>query len=308
MAMIPDPFSYEAYYLMQRTFGGLRRVNPEQKLNAAVELWDLIVKNGRDPKDKVFFEVGTGRIPMMPLAYWLMGAEKVITLDLNPYFRETLFMEALSYMSKHRAQVEELFGDRVDPDRFTLLISEIEQGHLAARDYLELCCIEYLAPADAAETTLPNNSVDFHTSYAVFEHINSSVLRSILREALRILKHDGFCVHKIDYSDHFSHSDKTISGINFLQYDDSAWSKYAGNRYMYMNRLLHDDYLGLFDETGFKLFDVRTEVNEELGELLGSPTFSLDKKFRDKAIENILTQESWILGVSNSALPMGIEI
>ena len=307
MAMIPDPLSYEAYYLMQRTFGGLRHVNPQQKLEAAIELWDLIVSNNRDPKDKVFLEVGTGRIPIMPLAYWLMGAEKVITLDLNPYFRETLFMEALAYMPKHRTQIEALFGERLDLDRFNLLISEVERGQLTARDYMELCCIEYLAPADAAATTLLSDSIDFHTSYAVFEHIDSAVLRSILKEALRILKPDGVCVHKIDYSDHFSHSDKTISGINFLQYDDSTWSKYAGNRYMYMNRLMHDDYLALFDESGVELFDVRTEVNKELGAVLENPAFIMDEKFRKKSIETIITQESWMLGKSKPLSPMNFE-
>ena len=50
----------------------------------------------------------------------------------------------------------------------------------------------------------------------------------------------------VDYSDHFSHSDQTISSINFLRYSDDEWQRYAGNRYMYMNRLRHDDVLALF--------------------------------------------------------------
>jgi SAM-dependent methyltransferase len=300
VAMLPDTFSYEVYYLIQRYFGGLRYVNPRGKLESAIELWDLIVENNRTPSGKVFFEIGTGRMPIMPLAYWLMGAEKVVTLDLNPYLREALFMKALAYISKNKTQIETLFGERLDKDRYDLLLLEIERNRMVAQDYLALCCIEYLAPADAAKTSIPSKSIDFHTSYAVFEHIDGLKLKSILKEALRILKPGGVCVHKIDYSDHFSHSDKTISGINFLQYDDIVWSKYANNRYMYMNRLLHDDYLELFDESGLKPLDVRTEVDKGLAAVLDNPSFILDKKFSEKSRETILIQESWVLGESKA--------
>ena len=52
----------------------------------------------------------------------------------------------------------------------------------------------------------------------------------------------------IDYSDHFSHSDKSISSVHFLQFSDGKCNKIAGNRYMYMNRLRHDDFVSLFQD------------------------------------------------------------
>jgi hypothetical protein len=60
----------------------------------------------------------------------------------------------------------------------------------------------------------------------------------------------GLFVHFIDHSDHFSHSDATISPINFLKHCESDWQGYAGNRYMYMNRLRHDDMIELIRESG----------------------------------------------------------
>ena len=34
-------------------------------------------------KEKVVFEVGTGREIFTPIAFWLFGAKAVITVDLN---------------------------------------------------------------------------------------------------------------------------------------------------------------------------------------------------------------------------------
>ena len=84
-----------------------------------------------------------------------------------------------------------------------------------------------------------------HISYTVFEHIPAPILSDILSEAQRVLRPSGLAIHLIDYSDHFAHSDASISAINFLQYDDAAWSRLADNPYMYMNRLRADDYPAL---------------------------------------------------------------
>ena len=123
--------------------------------------------------------------------------------------------------------------------------------------------IEYIAPGDASKTRLPNACIDFQTSNAVsFEHILRSILVDIVKEGNRILRDCGLCVHRIDYSDHFSHTDKSISSINFLQYSDDEWDRYAGNRYMYMNRLRHDDYITkLFGDNGQNILKMEPRID-----------------------------------------------
>ena len=88
VSFFPSSASYATYYWMQRHFGALKKMNPINKLTAGIETCMRIKKVGRDPVGKVFFEVGTGRAPITPLAYWLMGAQKTITIDLNPYLKE----------------------------------------------------------------------------------------------------------------------------------------------------------------------------------------------------------------------------
>ncbi len=92
IALLPSSASYAAYYWMQRNFGALRQMDPMDRLCYGVEIWKRLRRQGRDPADGVFFEVGTGRVPLVPLAYWLLGANKTITVDLNPYVKDELFV------------------------------------------------------------------------------------------------------------------------------------------------------------------------------------------------------------------------
>ena len=77
---------------------------------------------GADPVGKTFFEIGAGRMVTIPTAYWLMGAEKTISVDLNPYLKEELVHEAVRYIAANREQVASLFGELLDEERFGRLL------------------------------------------------------------------------------------------------------------------------------------------------------------------------------------------
>jgi SAM-dependent methyltransferase len=241
IALLPTKISYSVHYQVQRHFGSWRRVNANtmSKLMSGLEICERILKYGHTPKDKVFFEVGSGRTPIIPLVYWLMGAKKTITIDINPYMKEELLREFLEFISINGLEVERLFNNLIDHGRWRALLDFSRKGDCSLKDFLELCQILYLAPGDAAKTDLPEESVDFHTSYVVFELVPPNVLKDILKEGNRIVKKEGLFIHAIDYTDHFRYADKKITPINFLQYSDKMWKLYAGNRYMYMNRFLN---------------------------------------------------------------------
>src|SRR5262245_1973288 len=95
VAALPRALSYATYYRLQRLFGELRCTNPIQRLSAGIDIWRQVLQQGLDPIDCVFFEVGTGRAPIVPLAFWLMGAKRTITVDLNPYLKGDIVRESL---------------------------------------------------------------------------------------------------------------------------------------------------------------------------------------------------------------------
>ena len=292
--IFPSSLSYSTYYWIQRNFGGLRkdRLSPINRLEAGIESVKRIEQVGRSPVGATFLEIGTGRRLNTPLAFWLLGAEKVITVDLNPYLKEELVRADLDYLIKNKTEIESLFENRIFNNRLDALLEFIESPY-QIKALLEFLKIEYIAPGDASHLNLPENSVDFHTSYTVLEHIPPEIIKAILKEGQRILKNDGLFIHKIDYSDHFSHSDKSISSINFLQFSDNDWDKIAGNRYMYMNRLRHDDFINLFQDLNFKVLIEEPDIDKNL--IAQKLNFELNPRFASKSDEVISTIGSWII-------------
>jgi len=295
VSLLPHTASYATYYWIQRHFGGLRRINPVSRLSVGIETWKLIKEQGCDPSEKVFLEIGTGRVPLVPLSYWLMGAKKTITIDLNPYLKGELIRESLRYISDNKEEIQSLFGSLLDKKRLDDLLAFSENANFSTRTFLDLCRIDYVAAGDAANTGLPPRSIDFYTSCTVFEHIPPEVLKQILEEGNRIISNDGLFIHIIDYSDHFSQSDKKISAINFLQYSDDEWKRYAGNRYMYMNRLRHDDFISLFQSVGHRILEARPDIDRRSQELLRSGILQLNARFSTKSEEIISISASWIV-------------
>jgi hypothetical protein len=297
IATLPNSVADETYYLVQRHLGGLRKPNPLSRLSAGIETCKRIIQQGQSPRDKTFLEIGTGRVPIVPLAFWLMGAQKVITIDINQYVKWELVAENLHYICCNQDLVVGMFGPLLQRDRLDKLISFSESGkrQFSSKAFFDLCQIEYIAPGNAAHLNVPSQSIDFHTSHAVLEHIPLGILTEILLEGNRVIRDNGLFIHKVDYSDHFSHSDRTISAINFLQYEDSEWSKFASNKYMYMNRLRHDDFIALFLAVGHKVVDETKELNQHAMELLQGNQLRLSQKFIHKSKETLSVTAAWIV-------------
>jgi SAM-dependent methyltransferase len=219
---------------------------------------------------------------------------------LNPYLKEELVAESLGYISDNEETVLNLFGPLIDKKRFQELLAFSSNSQPSLSQFLDLCRLEYIAPGDAANTRLPDQSIDFHTSYTVFEHIPLKALRQILEEGNRVMRKNGLFIHRIDYSDHFSHSDKSISAINFLRYSDEEWERYAGNRYMYMNRLRHDDFMTLFEAVGHRIVEAQPDLDQRSRQLLRSGDLPLNERFSSKPEEVLAIRGAWMITQKNA--------
>ena len=295
IAMLPESFSNSVYYAIQRKFGGLKSINPVKRLNAGIETWRRIQSQDRDPKGGVFFEVGTGRTVNVPLSFWLMGAEKTITIDLNPYLKEELVLESIDFICNNKPDIEALFGELIEPKRFEHLIVWNQGKHRSLAAALDLIQVRYIAPGDAMHTSLPPKCIDFHTSFTVFEHIPGDVIAGIILEANRLLRPGGMLVHCIDYSDHFAHDDKSIGKMNFLQIEDKEWNKLAGNRYMYMNRIRHHEYLEIFKNSGQTIVIDEPATDPKSLEGFQNGALIPATKFNQMSPEQLAITSSWIV-------------
>ncbi|MDA3838158.1 MAG: hypothetical protein PF574_04150 [Candidatus Delongbacteria bacterium] len=297
VSLLPHETSYSTYYWLQRHLGALQNFSPIGRLYAGINIYKQILNSGQSGENKTFYEVGTGRAPIAPLAYWLMGAKNTITIDLNPYVKTELIYDSLEYIKNNKEEVIELFGPLLVQERLNRIIDFTKNMDFTLEQFLDLCSIEYIAPGDACNTNLANNSIDYFTTCAVFEHIEPDILEKIVLEGNRIIKNNGIFINYIDYSDHFSGSDKTISAINFLQYSENQWKKYADNRYMYMNRLRHDDYINLFKSQGHCILAENTEIDKQSQEILKLGSLKLNEQFKEKSLETLSVRGAMIVSM-----------
>jgi hypothetical protein len=250
ISKLPSKLSYAAYYRMQRRFGGLREVNPTTRLQAGVEVVNRIEAQGLSVEGKTFFEVGTGRMVALPMALSLCGAKEVITVDLNPYLQHTLVSEQAQYMKGHCDEIRTLFGAHTAKPEFEDKLKAIfETGLSDVPELLERLGIRYLAPADATTLNL-STPVDYHVSFTVLEHVPPTSLKAIFVQGLKQLSDGGLFIHHIDFADHFARTDSSITTVNFLQFTEKEWLRFAGNRYMYHNRLRVDEFREVIEDSG----------------------------------------------------------
>jgi hypothetical protein len=193
-------------------FGGLNQMNPVSTLSRGIETWKLIKGLGYEPREKTFFEVGTGWVPTVPVAYWLMGAKKTITIDLNPCLKAELTRESFQFISDNKEEILKLFGSLMYGNRLDDLLHFNRSASFSTSAFLDLCCINYIAPGDAGSTALPPRSIDCRTSCLVFQHIPPEVLKKIIGEGNRIVEDSGLFIHRINY--------RLLSAINFLQFSE----------------------------------------------------------------------------------------
>jgi SAM-dependent methyltransferase len=281
VSLLPREASYEVYYRLQRTLGTLRSVNPIEGFENALRLIAAIEAAGGTLHDKVFLEVGTGRRLNVPIALWLCGAARTITVDLNPYLKPRLILEDLAFLRNHGLLVHELFGGRAESDEFRRRFALLAREGLDVAALRDVTGIEYVAPQDARRVPLADGAVDYQVSNNVLEHIQPDELRDILVEGRRVVRTDGLLVHRIDFSDHFSEVDARISTVNFLQYSEKRWRWYGGNRYNYHNRLRIDELETILADAGLAIIGAHPEIDRGAVRLLESG-FALDRRFAGK--------------------------
>ena len=122
--------------------------------------------------------------------------------------------------------------------------------------------IKYIAPFDASKTNLQDESVDGIISSNTLEHIPKKNLIEIFNELHRVLKKDGIISLIIDYSDHYAHTDKSITLLNYLRFDDEQWKKF-NHKCHFQNRLRHYDYINIFRSLDFNIIKEDLEYKEK---------------------------------------------
>ena len=258
--------SETAYRLMQRAFGRLS-ADPMARIPTQIRMAKRLSANGQSPEGKILFEVGTGNMPVVPIGFFLTGAAKIITVDLNPRLDAKLSSQILLWLHTHRDEVHRLYSGLVPEDVLDERLDIIGATRHDIFAFFKAANIEHKAPFDAAATDLDDDSIDIHYSVKTLEHVPEPDIIRILKEARRLIRPSGVAYHLIDLSDHFSHQDPSISAINFLCFTEQEWLKIAGNKYGYINRLRASQFDRMFRDLNFDATVERTIDERSLAAL-----------------------------------------
>ena len=112
--------------------------------------------------------------------------------------------------------------------------------------------IDYAAPMKLEDL---KDSFDMCISTTALEHFSIKDIKNYLQDLKKVLTINGLVSSAIDYSDHYSHTDKKISELNYLKFSKKKWEKY-NNPFLYQNRLRHQDYKKIFKNAGYNIQEV----------------------------------------------------
>ena len=221
------------FYFMQKHITKRSRIN----ITEINKLWIFHSDAIEDSKSKKILEVGAGKSleQNIYLSYKFGSKIDQTAIDLNNMLDFKLFNEASAQISsilklKNKGEVKNISDLKIKYN------------------------ITYKAPFKINEFNT-NEKFDICISTTALEHFNILDLQNYLLDMKKILNDNGLISSLIDYSDHYSHTDKNIDTLNFLSYSKKDWEKY-NNAYLYQNRLRHQDYKKLFIDQGFKIIEI----------------------------------------------------
>ncbi|MBN8521711.1 MAG: class I SAM-dependent methyltransferase [Alphaproteobacteria bacterium] len=219
------------------------------------------------PAGLTFLELGPGDSLLSMVLAKGLGAEQIWLVDHGDFAARDLTLY------QHSAQIWRAEGRGV-PD-----LSKTDTWD----DLLTQCRATYVTHGLESLKKIPDSSVDFIYSHAVLEHIWRDDFAPLMREVRRILKPGGAASHVVDYQDHLDHA------LNHLRFPARVWESQAFRTSgFYTNRLLYQDMVAIFTESGF---DTQTTAHETWSSL-PTPRRSLSAPYQTRSDAELKTKSA----------------
>jgi SAM-dependent methyltransferase len=272
---------------------GTNPLEADELVRRSLDVLDLVSQAGSDPTRGVYVEIGTGWRPFLPFVLYLVGVDRVITLDANPWLDERYARETYRALAQ---ALPTIAGAAQRPEGFVRRRYAEASTARGLGALLMACHVEYRCPADGGSTELPAGSIDFVCSSNVLEHLTPEMIRRIHRESFRILKPGGLAVHRCNPGDHYAFVDQSITEANFLRYPSEAWWWYGGSGLSYHNRLRCVQHRRLLEDAGFRTIVDRVRIPPRALTALQAGTIPLAPEFRGFTPEELAADYLWIVG------------
>lgn len=213
----------------------------------------------KSTENKIIFELGTGWYPIVPIAFFLCGARTIYTSDLYPWLTAGNVLKTIQAFIVWHEKGEPNFPlPMAQAEKWAVLYQLVKSKPQNLESLLAAMHIKYMT-TQADIDNIPAGNTDMVCSNNTLEHIEEQHLVRIINFMAHQLCANGISSHFIDMTDHFSHSDVSISHYNFLKFKHWQW-KLMDNTLQMQNRLRLKQYLKIFQESGFQQIHIETET------------------------------------------------
>jgi predicted SAM-dependent methyltransferase len=217
------------------------------EINKIDENWLIHQRNLKKFNVETILEFGAGK-SLAQNIYFSKYIKKQIVVDIINMLDIGLFNDAADQVSK--------------------LDSEIKKNKCKTKSDIEkIYGITYIAPFNFETDYFEPNSVDCCISTNTLEHIPLNEIYIIFKKLLSIVRNRGTISMVIDYIDHYSYFDNSISELNFLRYSKIEFIKY-NHRNHYQNQLRHYDFINIFKSLGYEILISKFEDIREIPRII----------------------------------------
>ena len=240
----------KTFYFIQKYVTKRSNVN----IKPSVRLWKLHSENIKKHQIKTVLEIGAGKSLEQNIffSYFFNNSLEQTVIDIKKMIDFDSVNEASKQISK------------------LLNVQKLKSVN-SYDDLFNFYNIKYIAPYKTKNLIEEKKVFDLCVSTTTLEHFSIKDLKTLFKDLSIVLKKGGYISAVIDYSDHYRHTDRNISELNFLKYSEKQWQNY-NNTYLYQNRLRHDDYVKLLNEYKFITHKI-IQGN------IGKPPENLNEKF-----------------------------
>jgi hypothetical protein len=219
-------------------------------------------ENGSPNAESKVVELGTGWYPIIPMLFFLTKTGKVMSYDIQNWMTKDNQLATIKKLKewKDNGKLESYISD-IDEANWKVLLDVLSNPEQYSFEDINQVIGLSIHLKDASQSGLKEDSIDFICSNNTFEHIYPGVLKSILSEFKRIIKPEGVMSHFIDMSDHFAHSDPSITIYNFLGFSKKQWD-FIDNKIQPQNRLRFKDFISIYNDLGIPVTETETREGD----------------------------------------------
>jgi hypothetical protein len=267
-------------------------------LAAAREHLRHLFEVGAHPAGSPFvaLELGTGRVPVVPLGLALCGAARVVSVDLVDLAHRELAKRACAWLLEEAAAGR--LKDRlpwIRPERIEALRRMFAAyDGVPLRDALGMLGIEHRI-CDVRRLERPEPPVDLVVSNNTLEHVARDAVDEIFAAFRRVAAPGVTMSHFIDLADHYAHFDRRLTPYNFLRYGPGVW-RFLNNPLQYQNRLRISDWRRAHTAAGFRI--VLEQNDDSASGALDS--LQVAPEFRHYSRTDLAVTSSWMVSRMDS--------